>query len=121
MSWGATAFTPIITRNEPPFGFAELPTMPDFKTCNENPWQTGERVKSEIQEKLLVDEYRRSLTKSQTELPFNYDKAKDLKCVEKACDDIYENFQSDIEFNIKGLDFVLLLLLIAIVWYCVKK
>lgn len=48
MSWGATAFTPIIAYNEPPFGFAETQTPPDFKTNNADPWSSTDELKAEL-------------------------------------------------------------------------
>lgn len=52
MSWGSTAYTPIVIRNTPPFGFHETQTPPDFTVCNQNPWITGELMKRAIQDKL---------------------------------------------------------------------
>lgn len=96
MSWGATGFTPIVTYNVPPFGFAELPTMPDFKVCNENPWSTADRVKADIQDALLVQEYRKSLHSKGLDGPLlgepKYDKAKELKCLTDTCNEIQEQF-----------------------------
>ena len=45
MSWGATAYTPIISYNEPPFGFEERPNMPDYPVCNSNPYIGAENIK----------------------------------------------------------------------------
>lgn len=92
MSWGATGFTPIVTYNVPPFGFAELPMMTDFKTCNENPWSTADRVKADIQDALLVQEYRKSLAPKNLSGPLSYDKAKELKCLTDTCNEIQEQF-----------------------------
>lgn len=50
MSWGATAFTPIITYNTPPFGFAERPNPSDFPTCPEDPYAGAENIKERIKE-----------------------------------------------------------------------
>ena len=50
MSWGATAFTPIITYNTPPFGFHERTQSSDFSTCPENPWSGSENLKEAINE-----------------------------------------------------------------------
>ena len=61
MSWGSTAFTPIVMRNTPPHGFHEVINPPDFKVCNQNPWGTGERMKREIQDALKINEYRKRL------------------------------------------------------------
>jgi hypothetical protein len=51
MSWGATGFTPIVTNNQPPFGFAEVITPPDFKTNPTDPWSTTEDLKAELNAK----------------------------------------------------------------------
>lgn len=48
MSWGATAFTPLISYNAPPFGFAERIQSPDFPTCPENPWIAAEKLKEDL-------------------------------------------------------------------------
>ncbi len=48
MSWGATAFTPIVTRNEPPFGFAETITPPDFPTNPSEPYSATEALKADL-------------------------------------------------------------------------
>ena len=48
MSWGATAFTPIITYNTPPFGFEERPNPSDFGTCPEDPYSGTENLKEDI-------------------------------------------------------------------------
>ena len=50
MSWGATAFTPIVTYNTPPFGFAERPNPSDFPTCPEDPYSGAENIKERIKE-----------------------------------------------------------------------
>lgn len=50
MSWGATAFTPIVTYNTPPFGFAERPNPSDFPTCPEDPYSGAENIKDRIKE-----------------------------------------------------------------------
>lgn len=86
MSWGSTAFTPIVTRNIPPFGFHEVINPPDFKVCNQNPWGTGERMKHEIQEALKMDEYRRKLNVTDRKdfdmgYDLDYDHAQRLRCV----------------------------------------
>lgn len=85
MSWGATSFTPIVTRNEPPFGFHEVQNPPDFKVCNQNPWGTGDRVKAEIQERLRLNDYRKKLNiTDKSDFMFgydmDYDKAQKLRC-----------------------------------------
>lgn len=49
MSWGATAFTPMISFNTPPFGFAERNQPSDFTTCPENPWVAAENLKADFQ------------------------------------------------------------------------
>ena len=51
MSWGSTGFTPIVTYNQPPFGFAELPTPSDFKTNPSNPWVSTEDLKADLNKK----------------------------------------------------------------------
>lgn len=51
MSWGSTAFTPIVTRNEPPFGFHEVLTPTDYKRCNEDPYIGTEQLKEELNER----------------------------------------------------------------------
>lgn len=45
MSWGATAFTPLITYNHPPFGFTERQNPSDYPTCPENPYSATENIK----------------------------------------------------------------------------
>jgi hypothetical protein len=50
MSWGSTAFTPIITYNTPPFGFEERPNPSDFPTCPEDPYSGSENLKDRIKE-----------------------------------------------------------------------
>jgi len=48
MSWGSTAFTPIVTRNEPPFGFAEAPNPPDFPVSDWNPYVASDYLKNRV-------------------------------------------------------------------------
>ena len=48
MSWGATAFTPIISYNAPPFGFEERQNLHDYPTCPENPYISTEKLKREF-------------------------------------------------------------------------
>lgn len=86
MSWGSTAFTPIVTRNVPPFGFHEVINPPDFKVCNQNPWGTGDRMKQEIQDTLKLNEYRRRLNVTDRKdfdmgYDLDYDHAQRLRCV----------------------------------------
>jgi hypothetical protein len=49
MSWGSTAFTPIVTRNEPPFGFAEAPNPPDFPVSDWNPYVASDYLKDRVE------------------------------------------------------------------------
>lgn len=51
MSWGSTGFTPIVTRNEPPFGFHEVLTPTDYKRCNEDPYIGTEQLKAELNDR----------------------------------------------------------------------
>lgn len=39
MTWGNTAYTPIVTYNQPPFGFHEVQHPPDFPRCFGNPYK----------------------------------------------------------------------------------
>lgn len=48
MSWGSTAFTPLITYNHPPFGFHESIQPSDYPTCPENPYSASEELKKDI-------------------------------------------------------------------------
>lgn len=48
MSWGSTAYTPIVTRNQPPFGFAEVINPPDFPTCASDPYIATAYLKAEL-------------------------------------------------------------------------
>lgn len=73
MSWGATAFTPIITYNSPPFGFHEVINPPDFKVCNENPWVSGERMKRDIQDTLKDTQAKRDVHGSRKDYEYGYD------------------------------------------------
>lgn len=50
MSWGSTAFTPIITHNTPPFGFHERQNPSDFATCPDDPYVGAENLKEDIKE-----------------------------------------------------------------------
>ena len=52
MSWGATAFTPIVMYNEPPFGFHEVQNPSDFPTCPENPYVSTFNLKRILDQKL---------------------------------------------------------------------
>jgi len=59
MSWGATAFTPIVTYNQPPFGFHEVITPTDYKRCNEDPYIGTEQLKKELNERFhLLEKLR---------------------------------------------------------------
>lgn len=73
MSWGATAYTPIITYNSPPFGFHEVADLPDFKVCNEDPWETGERMKRDIQNALKDAQAKRDVYGSCKDFTYGYD------------------------------------------------
>ena len=55
MSWGATAFTPIITYNTPPFGFAERSNPSDFSTCPQDPYSGSENLKNDIRHLFNVE------------------------------------------------------------------
>jgi len=60
MSWGATAYTPIVTYNEPPFGFHEVITPTDYKRCNEDPYIGSEQLKEELNERFrLLEKIRK--------------------------------------------------------------
>lgn len=50
MSWGSTSYTPMITYNNPPFGFHEHPQPPDFPTCPENPYSGAKNIKEDIRQ-----------------------------------------------------------------------
>jgi hypothetical protein len=54
MSWGATAFTPIVTYNQPPFGFHEVITPTDYKRCNEDPYIGTEQLKEELNQRFRL-------------------------------------------------------------------
>lgn len=117
MSWGSTAFTPIVTRNEPPFGFHEVITPPDFKVNNQNPWTTGDRVKREIQDKLKMQEYRKKLNttnKSDFELGYDmdYDHARNLRCSSNL-----EQFMSGSIFGTKFTTNVALFIIITLAMF----
>lgn len=124
MSWGATAYTPIITRNEPPFGFAENPNPPDFKTCNTNPWASGDMNKEEIQQKLLVESHRRSLENNDKIDGLVFDKPQLLRCAQKDktfsdydyhLNSLYENFTT---FGFSQQTIILLLLALIFIYTC---
>ena len=59
MSWGATAYTPIITYNSPPFGFHEIQNPPDFPRCFANPWRSASVAKNCLQTRLKKQCQRR--------------------------------------------------------------
>lgn len=48
MTWGSTAYTPIISYNSPPFGFEERANPPDFNVCPEDPYAATENLKNQI-------------------------------------------------------------------------
>jgi hypothetical protein len=50
MSWGSTSYTPIVTRNEPPFGFAESQNPPDFPVSVINPYIATDYLKQRIED-----------------------------------------------------------------------
>jgi len=137
MSWGSTAFTPIVTRNEPPFGFHETINPPDFKVCNENPWATGERMKREIQDSLKFEEYRKKLgaqSKRDHDMGYDldYDHARQLRCVGGcglsetmpfgALDNVLENFMSGSIFGYTFSEtFTFAVVLLLFVWWIYKN
>ena len=55
MSWGATAFTPIVTYNTPPFGFEERSNPSDFGTCPEDPYSVSENLKDDIRHLFTIE------------------------------------------------------------------
>lgn len=65
-----TAYTPIITYNTPPFGFAERPNLSDFPTCPEDPYSGTENIKERIKE--LSNDKNREYFKSVPEMNTNY-------------------------------------------------
>jgi hypothetical protein len=67
MSWGATAYTPIIAYNEPPFGFAETITPPDFKTNNADPWSSTEELKADLNARFAKLEKARKAEKFESD------------------------------------------------------
>ena len=99
MSWGSTGFTPIVTYNQPPFGFHEVITPPDYQRCNENPWISTDLLKEELNKRF--DEYLRERDAHRTK--------------EICTPDTTERFQSG---DNKG---VLMLLLIAVAAYCLLR
>lgn len=48
MSWGSTAFTPIVSRNEPPFGFHETQNPPDYPVSDWNPYVASDYLKESV-------------------------------------------------------------------------
>lgn len=60
MALASTAFTPIVTRNEPPFGFHEVQTPTDFKRCNENPYIGTEQLKASLNARFAELEKKRA-------------------------------------------------------------
>jgi hypothetical protein len=88
MSWGATAFTPIITYNHPPFGFEERPNPSDYPTCPENPYVGAENIKQFVKKMTKNDEDFAGL----------------------------EGFSSE-RLNSANI-LLILIILVAIVWYC---
>lgn len=110
MSWGATAYTPIITYNEPPFGFAEQPNPTDFPTCNQNPWSTAQRMKRDIQDGLKEQENRRRLNVGDLEdytygYDMDYDQAKQLRCAQQHQQVMYDgNGDMDKHYNVSMIE-----------------
>lgn len=62
MSWGSTGFTPIVTNNQPPFGFAEVITPPDFKTNPTDPWSSTDELKADLNKRFTDLEKKRDTT-----------------------------------------------------------
>ncbi len=71
MSWGATAFTPIVTYNEPPFGFHEIINPADYKRCNANPYVGTELLKAELNRKFDDIEQRYACDTDGDQLPYS--------------------------------------------------
>lgn len=92
MSWGATAFTPMISYNTPPFGFHERIQPPDFSTCPENPWSAAENLKEDI--KQLNDNHSHRMQTS-------------------------ENFIGN-PFNSTGIDYLKLFMWLIVLWFAWK-
>ena len=67
MALASTAFTPIVTRNEPPFGFHEVITPTDFKRCNENPYIGTEKLKEELSARFAALEKKRAKQRCRSE------------------------------------------------------
>ena len=51
MTWGATAYTPIVTYNQPPFGFHEITNPPNYARCNKNPYLGTELLKAHLRDR----------------------------------------------------------------------
>lgn len=126
MSWGATAFTPIVTRNEPPFGFHEVQNPPDFPVCNENPWGTGDRMKAAIQDKLKLNENRKRLNITDQNdhahgYDIDYDHAQTLRCVEQQQSPM-EQFVSGTILNYNFTETIFLTIMtMLLIWYLIRK
>jgi len=66
MSGGATGYTPIVTYNEPPFGFHEVLTPTDYKRCNEDPYIGTEQLKEELNERFhLMEKLKKQRTQKE--------------------------------------------------------
>ena len=87
MSFGATAFTPQVTLNSPPFGFSEISDASDFPTCPSDPWSASDRIKEVIKEVSLASPRAQATLK--------------------------EGFG----FQVSGINFAKLLLLLVILWF----
>ena len=71
MSWGATAFTPIVTYNTPPFGFEERQNPSDFGTCPSDPYSATENLKEDIRHLFKLEEETMPLSRFQEPESFN--------------------------------------------------
>ena len=121
MSWGATAYTPIVTNNEPPFGFHEVPNPSDFPTCNQNPWGTADRLKDKIHTALKQQEYERQVNSSihqddyQRGYDYDYDilsKQSNLKCGR-------ENFLGNFGFVPKQKMILCIAIIVIIIYFII--
>lgn len=125
MSWGATAYTPIITYNSPPFGFHEVINPPDFKVCNENPWLSGERVVREIQTALKDAQAKRDVHGSLKDYEYGYDEdfkklaLQDARECQLRGEGIIENFE--VVTNLFSMKNILILLAVYFAYKYIKN
>jgi hypothetical protein len=115
MSWGATAFTPIIMYNEPPFGYDEGQNPPDFPRCISNPYKNDFILKDQLDRLFKQRETRENRQLLQSGKASNVSKVGNVTLIEPFLGGMIKNVaDKEICLKIKNLLWIILAIFIVI-------